>query len=82
MTACMYYGKFCKDNTMKKLHANTQKAVNRYAHTLLKYYRQAKKKDPFVPQARFCARVKANQEAQGNVYCEIACRQLERYPRY
>lgn len=67
---------------MKKLHPKTQKAINQYAHVLLKYYRQQKKKDSFVPAARLYARIKADKEVSGNVYCEIAYRQLQRYPRY
>ena len=65
-----------------KMHHKTQKAVNQYAKILLKFYREEKKKDSFVPMARFKARMRTNVLVNGNVYCEIALRQLNRYPRF
>ena len=65
---------------MKKIHPNTRKAISRYAAILLKYYRQMKIKGYGMGRnARFHASLKANVEVSGNVYCEIANRQMGRY---
>ena len=65
-----------------KIHHKTQKAINQYAKALLKFYREEKKKDSFIPMARFKARMRANVLVNANVYVEIANRQLNKYPRF